>query len=388
MFSRVFRSSAIAATRHIPQHVATRRLYRLPVSNSVKQNLSTTGLEFRVSKRVAPLGSKTLGFFVGAVAAVVTGSTCSMIHSCISLPLMGPPFNVAACQGSETVKDWTVRKPVKIEELSIGFKIDARWKINGGFYSGWVEQINTDGTVDVLFEDGDERKSVPLHEIRHTSTSKSATTTKWNSNWDNRAGNGTKGQRRLIFVRHGAYNAAANDKGRTLTTVGRIQACETGVRIAHVYGEADHLVFSTMVRATETSEIITDVLVGLGVKPKTIESDDSIREGMPIEPSPNPTNWGDAASFERDGARIEAAFKKHVHRADADATGLKTTIFVCHGNVIRYFTMRALQVNPSAWLRTTVANGSITEMTVLSDGQVVLTKFGDSGHMKPVLVTS
>ena len=210
----------------------------------------------------------------------------------------------------------------------------------------------------------------------------------WNSNWDNRAGNGTKGYRRLIFVRHGAYNAAANDKGRTLNTVGRIQACETGLRIAHVYGKADRLVFSTMVRATETSEIIKDVLTGLNVEPNTIESDDSIREGQPIEPIPNPTNWGDAASFERDGARIEAAFRKHVHRADAEATGQETTIFVCHGNVIRYFTMRALQLNPSAWLRTTVANGSITEIYVLPDGRVSLQKFGDSGHMKPVLVTS
>jgi hypothetical protein len=61
----------------------------------------------------------------------------------------------------------TAQKTCKLEELSIGFKVDARWKTNGTFRSGQVEKINSDATTDVIFENGDERKNIPLNEIQH-----------------------------------------------------------------------------------------------------------------------------------------------------------------------------------------------------------------------------
>ena len=61
----------------------------------------------------------------------------------------------------------TAQKLCKLEELSIGFKVDARWKTNGNFRSGQVEKINSNGTTDVIFENGDERKNIPLNEIQH-----------------------------------------------------------------------------------------------------------------------------------------------------------------------------------------------------------------------------
>ena len=61
----------------------------------------------------------------------------------------------------------TAQKTCKLEELSIGSKVDARWKTNGNFRSGQVEKINSNGTTDVIFENGDERKNIPLNEIQH-----------------------------------------------------------------------------------------------------------------------------------------------------------------------------------------------------------------------------
>lgn len=44
--------------------------------------------------------------------------------------------------------------------------------------------------------------------------------------------------------------------------------------------------------------------------------------------------------FFQDGPRIEAAFRKHLHRADVDQVGDSVEIYVCHANVIRYFVCR------------------------------------------------
>ena len=43
-------------------------------------------------------------------------------------------------------------------------------------------------------------------------------------------------------------------------------------------------------------------------------------------------------------------------------------MLVCHGNVIRYFVARALQLDPEIWLRMAVNNASYTVLDVHSDG--------------------
>merc|ERR1712166_118275 len=58
-------------------------------------------------------------------------------------------------------------KPCKVEDLSIGTSVNARWKSNGDYHPGKIEQINTDGTYDIKFDDGDERKNTPLNEMKH-----------------------------------------------------------------------------------------------------------------------------------------------------------------------------------------------------------------------------
>ena len=44
--------------------------------------------------------------------------------------------------------------------------------------------------------------------------------------------------------------------------------------------------------------------------------------------------------FFRDGARIEAAFRKHFHRAPPTQESSSIEVLVCHANVIRYFVCR------------------------------------------------
>ena len=109
-----------------------------------------------------------------------------------------------------------------------------------------------------------------------------------------------------------------------------------------------------------------------------------------------------------EGSRIEAGFRKYIRRADPEpvgevdqakeatdskavtATGAKPAatggvdtvdILVCHGNVIRYFMCRALQLPPDAWLRLGIHNGSISILDIRPSGRMSVRTFGEVGYM-------
>jgi serine/threonine-protein phosphatase PGAM5 len=62
-------------------------------------------------------------------------------------------------------------------------------------------------------------------------------------------------------------------------------------------------------------------------------------------------------------------------------------VLVCHGNVIRYFLTRALQIDPEAWLRFSLANGAITVIKVTPSGNCSLQMIGCAGFMPTDSVT-
>lgn len=140
-----------------------------------------------------------------------------------------------------------------------------------------------------------------------------------------------------------------------------------------------------------------------------MEKFDSIREGFPIEPVPGSTRLRRSASepakgskndnlvtdekfnstfrnelrrFERDAEseRIEGAFRTIFYRPLPNAADTYE-VYVCHANVIRYFLCRALQIDPHAWLRFSLAHASITHLILMSNGRVVAQAIGDAGHI-------
>ena len=56
----------------------------------------------------------------------------------------------------------------------------------------------------------------------------------------------------------------------------------------------------------------------------------------------------------------KSAWRRHVRRAKPDATGTEHAVVVCHGNVIRYFLCRGLQLPPTAWLHMTLPHCSVS----------------------------
>ena len=114
------------------------------------------------------------------------------------------------------------------------------------------------------------------------------------------------------MIRHGQYEDGAKDADRPLSAKGREQARLCGEYLkSHVFVDSKptQFVHSTMLRATETANIINSVLK---VDCK-VESCDLIREGAPCEPEPEIKNWpGRPWHYYKDGPRIEAGFRRYI----------------------------------------------------------------------------
>lgn len=181
-----------------------------------------------------------------------------------------------------------------------------------------------------------------------------------------------RGARYIVMVRHGQY---VHDSERHLTELGKEQAEVTGKRLVDLGIKFDKIWYSDVTRATETSRIIEKHLPEVPT-----EMSQLLRESAPCPPDPPHPTWKPSkADFFAEGARVEAGFREFFHRADPDQFEPTYELLVCHGNVIRYCTLRALQLTPEAWLRLSHANCGITTLRVSGyDGSVSLDGFGDT----------
>ncbi|CAH2321525.1 serine threonine- phosphatase PGAM5, mitochondrial isoform X2 [Pelobates cultripes] len=196
---------------------------------------------------------------------------------------------------------------------------------------------------------------------------------------------------RISAARHGASRlrlSASRDKlmhQNSCSGYGREQASLTGQRLALLASEGNNfscIIYSSLTRSTETADIISKNLPGIKMCSSSL-----LHEGPPIRPVPAESKWIPELSYFKDGPRIEAAFRKYIHRADPEQTKDSYEIIVCHDNVIRYFVCRALQLPPEAWLRMSLYHGSITKLVIKPDGDVSLKMLGDAGFMPPRKLT-
>lgn len=185
--------------------------------------------------------------------------------------------------------------------------------------------------------------------------------------------------RHIVLVRHGQYNTeGATDDLRMLTELGNQQAAVTGMRLAVEGYRFNVIRHSTMRRAIETANIIRQFLDSS----IPVTMDEQLSEGLPLMPDPNDLGvTRNQTVLGPDGFRMESAFKKYFHRASASQQSDTYELIVCHANVIRYLVCRALQIPPEAWMRFTLRHASITWLSILSNGNVLLRTFGESGHM-------
>jgi serine/threonine-protein phosphatase PGAM5 len=187
--------------------------------------------------------------------------------------------------------------------------------------------------------------------------------------------------RTILLIRHGAYVAdpANLSPGPGLSPLGVAQARLAAARIAGLPGTPDALFTSPMTRAHETAKVIADELpaVPLEIVPDLAECTPATRR-KEITVRETPEKMAACA------ARLDALFEARF----IPATGApRREILVCHGNVIRYLTTRALGVDTAAWLEMSVGHASITQIIVEPDGRFKVVSLGDTGHLPPNLLT-
>jgi len=206
----------------------------------------------------------------------------------------------------------------------------------------------------------------------------------WDYNWDLKAqGAGSPprgtGERILFLVRHGKYDM----KTGKLTELGEQQAAMTGQRLKAMNLTYDSIVHSTLERADQTAHIIHSYISTVPIR-----GDDMLVEGGPIPPNPTVSYWKlPERDYFIDGPRMEAAFRKYFHRLDSSDNRNIYQILVGHGNIFRFFTLRALQLSKDAWMRVFIAHASITQLNIRADGTVAMSLFGDAGYMPHEKVT-
>jgi serine/threonine-protein phosphatase PGAM5 len=218
--------------------------------------------------------------------------------------------------------------------------------------------------------------------------------------------------RHIILVRHGQYEETQHEDGRVLTPLGRYQARQTGKRLAQIAQgsrnfypdefngpcriKAIHV--SDLIRAKETANLIAEQLLSHlpRNKPAVQPPDPMLNEALPAPVTPIRPDIPDATEeIDANRARVEQAFHKYFYRdvdtmvdennddeeEEDDGEFDEFEIIVGHGNLIRFFFCRAMQLPPEAWLRFSTFNCSITYLVIRPDGMVSARAMGDVGHL-------
>ena len=137
----------------------------------------------------------------------------------------------------------------------------------------------------------------------------------------------------------------------------------------------DSITSSTMTRARETAAVVHEVL------PKVAAASSALLSEC-TPPALIELRGESEAAQAACRKRLDDAFAKFaVPAVGAD----RNDIYVCHGNVIRYFITRALGVDTRAWTSMTVAHASLTIIQVSTNGGFRVIAVGDAGHVPPNL---
>jgi len=200
--------------------------------------------------------------------------------------------------------------------------------------------------------------------------------------WPAENGTKTDGVRTIYLIRHGEYDIedeASPFVGKGLVPLGVAQARLVAARLRGMPVDFTSLWSSTMTRARQTALVIGEEFPDLELHTSPL-----ISECTPPTRRKDVMEGETAADLAACTKRLDEAFVRFLAPSpDAD----RHDIVVCHGNVIRYFVTRALKVDTESWLGMSIANCSLTVITVNADGSMKLLSFSDSGHIPPNLST-
>jgi serine/threonine-protein phosphatase PGAM5 len=180
----------------------------------------------------------------------------------------------------------------------------------------------------------------------------------------------------VILIRHAQYSR----NPEKLTSLGKKQAALTARYLREL--KVDRLLSSTMPRAIETAQIIAKKLK-LFPSPKSIFREAS----LPIRGQDFEKVHGTKLSSE-ECRELKSKMTKYQARADLAFRSLfqskptpETVVLVSHGNVIRYWICRALDIDIRKWVLMDIHQCSITQISIDADGTMKVLGFSDIGHI-------
>ena len=182
----------------------------------------------------------------------------------------------------------------------------------------------------------------------------------------------------IYLVRHGSYNPDPKidpEVGPGLNALGIAQARLVAARLRGLPFHFNSITSSTMTRARETAAIIHESLneVMFGGSARFSECTPPAFRKFPDEP---PESQASCAQ------RLDDAFAVLFVPA---RTATRNDLVVAHGNVIRYFVMKALKADTRSWIGMSIAHASITIIRISADGSMKVLAVGDAGHIPPNL---
>jgi serine/threonine-protein phosphatase PGAM5 len=195
-------------------------------------------------------------------------------------------------------------------------------------------------------------------------------------------------RRTLYLIRHAqqAEQTPVIDRfGPSLTSLGREQARLLGERLSGQ--RIDTIYYSTLRRAAETASILAEQ-INRGRQNEPVEMSPSrlLWECIPVVPA-----WGKEffaetppEVIERHARQALLAYEKFFRAWLGDEC---SQVIVSSGNLIRYLALRALGAPPELWTNADIAHGSLTIVTIDSDGHMMLAAFNDTGHLPGGMVT-
>ena len=179
------------------------------------------------------------------------------------------------------------------------------------------------------------------------------------------------GERVLYLVRHAHCDLrgfAVNQFAAGLTARGREQARFTAKRLRAL--DVSAIFCSTLGRAKETAEIVSMEFPKVGLRPSGLLWE------LPNLGPVDDRKWQDA--FARGKQRGEQAFVRYVRPSRRRR---RIEILISHGNLIRYFTCRALGIEPESWSLLGTSHCGITQLRVASLSHVRIICYNETAHM-------
>jgi broad specificity phosphatase PhoE len=204
--------------------------------------------------------------------------------------------------------------------------------------------------------------------------------------------------RHLFLVRHGQRepDSGKDDLGPSLTVLGWKQAHQAARRLAALKADVIHT--SSLRRTMETAQILAVEQSNVPIRPARLlwecvpampdfalewfkKHPDPGAGRLPEKMQPWRAIWPEMENVEQlqtDFEQARQAWEKYFIPAKGKD---RYDLIVGHGNLIRYFVMRAIQAPPENWINLDIYNCSICQINIEATGRPILVSHNDTGHL-------